>query len=487
VNAISSLGIMATVVLGAMLFAFVSMRRITMSPQEYIVGGRAFGSVFLWVLLGGEIYTSFTFLGAAGWAYTYGAPAFYIMAYGACGFILYYFILPWVWRLGKRHNLLTSPDFFLVRYGSKPLATLVAVLQIFAIIPYVTLQIAALEIFLTLGGYGSVDAHWAAFLAFLVIIAFVFATGLHGTAWVSIVKDALVLGALVFVGIAIPVQFFGSPAAMFSQALQAHPHRLLLGGSTAPFGSLWYLSTVFLTGIGFFMGPQSIAAVYSAKDEMSLRRNAMLLPFYQVMLLLVFFAGFSALLIVPGLKGTAADRSFLVVVQHFYPSWVLGFIAAAGSLCALVPSTALLLSAASIGAKNLAGDVFGVATNDRSRVMLTRSLVAFIGLLALWMWAAYPATIGALLLLFYDGVSQLAPAFIFGFLWRRTSALGVGAGIVAGVTIALFFAARGISPWGVNPGFIGLLLNVLVLVCLSLRAPLQTIPELEGEALSGGA
>lgn len=463
--------IVAVTIAGTVLFAWINARRVRVSPQEYMVGGRGFGAVFLWVLLAGEIYTAFTFLGAAGWAYGFGAPAFYIMAYGTCGYIAGYFLVPAIWTIGKERGLLTSPDFFASRYGSKPLMVLVAVLQCIAIIPYVTLQLSGLQIFLTIAGYGQIDAQAGAVIGFLAIIAFVFATGLRGTAWASIIKDALVLGALLFVGIAIPVHFFGSPAHMFDQLARAHPQVLILPSITANHGGVWYVTTVFLTGIGYYMGPHSIAAIYSAKDANALRRNAMFLPLYQLVVLLVFFAGFSALLITPGLKGPAADQSFLVIVQRFYPAWVLGFVAAAGSLCALVPATALLLSGGSIVAKNIIGDVFGRALDDRARVLTTRIMVAVLGLLALGLWLVFKTTLVEMLLLYYNGITQFAPAFIFGFLWRRTSALGIGLGMVAGATLAITLAALNITPYGINGGFIGLMLNVAIVVAVSLMRP----------------
>jgi solute:Na+ symporter, SSS family len=468
VNSPIALAIVAIIVLGTVVFAVASVRRFTMTPQEYIVGGRGFGAVFLWVLLAGEIYTSFTFLGAAGWTYTFGAPAFYIMAYGTCGYIFYYFLFPWIWRMGKQHGLLTLPDLIQVRYQSRMLSTLVAIIAVIALIPYITLQLSALQIFLTVAGGSAIDPVAGACVAFLIIIAFVFVTGLRGTAWASIIKDALVIGALLFVGLAIPLQFFGSPATLFDQVLRAHPEHLTLGPLTAPKGSLWYVSTVLLTGLGFFSGPQSIGAIFSAKDENVLRRNAMLLPIYQLIMLLIFFAGFSALLIVPGLKGPAADQSFLAVVSRYYPAWVLGFVTGTGALCALVPSTALLLSSASVVAKNIAGDLFKIGTDDAGRLRVTRIMVVALGLLSLGLWLAYRTTLVDLLLLTYNGISQFMPAYAFGAYWKRTTTAGVTAGIVVGIVLALTLAGTGTAPFGINPGFIGLTANVLVLIGVSL-------------------
>ncbi|HXO16662.1 MAG TPA: sodium:solute symporter family protein, partial [Candidatus Dormibacteraeota bacterium] len=104
-----------------MVFALLGVRRIKMDPQQYIVGGRSFGTIFLWVLLAGEIYTTFTFLGVAGLTYSQGAPAFYIVTYGTCAYIIAFFLTPAIWRVGKEHNLLTGPDFFELRYNSRAL------------------------------------------------------------------------------------------------------------------------------------------------------------------------------------------------------------------------------------------------------------------------------------------------------------------------------------------------------------------------------
>ena len=103
-GATTALAIVALVVFGTIAFALLGVRRIKMDPQQYIVGGRSFGTVFLWVLLAGEIYTTFTFLGIAGLSYSQGAPAFYVMAYGACAYVIGYFLAPAVWRVGQRQQ-----------------------------------------------------------------------------------------------------------------------------------------------------------------------------------------------------------------------------------------------------------------------------------------------------------------------------------------------------------------------------------------------
>lgn len=445
------------ILLGTMIFALYSVRKIKMDPQQYIVGGRSFGALFLWILLAGEVYTSFTFLGAAGWAYGRGAPAFYILAYGTIGYIIGYFYLPDVWRIGKERGLLTSPDFFQARYGSKVLTTSVAVLQFLLIIPYVTLQLTGVQIVLSIAGYGHYNATVAVAAAFALIVIFTFTAGLHGAAWASVVKDVLVLGAVIFAGIVLPLHFFGSFGTLFDRVLAVSPHWLTLAPGTSKMGMNWYLSTVLLTSIGFYMGPHSIAAVYSARDGNTIRRNAIFLPLYQLVLLLVFLAGFTALVVTPGLKGAAVDQSFLLVVQRFYPAWVMGIIAGAGCLCALLPASAQLLGASSVFAHNVLG-----------RARWTRIFVVVIAIGAFIMWLFWNQTLVDLLLLYYNGVTQFMPAFIFGLYWKRANAWSIGAGIFTGEAVAYYLWHHSLDLWGMNAGLLALVANVIVCVMITL-------------------
>jgi SSS family solute:Na+ symporter len=253
---------------------------------------------------------------------------------------------------------------------------------------------------------------------------------------------------------------------LFDRVLTASPHWLTLSPGTTPMGMNWYISTVLLTSIGFYMGPHSIAAVYSARDADTIRRNAIFLPLYQLVLLLVFLAGFTAMIVTPGLKGPAADQSFLLVVQHYYPAWVLGIIGGAGCLAALLPASAQLLGASSVFAQNVLG-------NARS----TRIFVIVIAIGAFAMWLFWNKTLVDLLLLYYNGVTQFMPAFIFGIYWKRADAWATGAGILSGEAVAFYLWHHSLDLWGINPGFLALLVNVVVCVTVALarRTPQESL------------
>ena len=465
-NAGIALGIVALVVVGTILLGLSGVRGVKMDPQEYIVGGRRIGALLLWLLLAGEIYTTFTFLGAAGWAYGKGAPAYYILCYGTIAYIISFFLAPAIHRIARERGYLTGPDFFTDRYGSRLLGALVALLGFLMLVPYVTLQLTGLQILLQIAGYNTFNPLAAVAIGFFVVAIFTFAAGLRGAAFASVAKDLLVLLGVIFAGILLPIHFFHSPAGALDAVLHDHPGWLTIGGPTAPNGITWVVTTTILTGCGFFMWPQSMAAIYSARDEDTLRRNAVFLPFYQVMLLLVFFAGFTALEVLPGLKGPAADQSFMLVVQKTYSPWVLGFVAAAGTLAALIPAAGQLLAAASIVGKNVFAD-YGIARDPAAQTRTTRILVLVVALLAFGFWALAKVTLVGLLLIGYNGITQLFPGVVLGVATRRPPALAVGAGLVAGILTLVYFALINTGQvTGINTGLIALAINIAVTALL---------------------
>ena len=465
-----ALGMIVAIILGALAFGALGAHRTRkLTAQEYMVGGRSFGPLFLWLLLAGEIYTSFTFLGAAGWAYSKGAPALYILCYPTLAYIISYFLLPPIWRAAKRKNLLTGPDFLESHYRSKALGVLAALVGFFFLVPYVTLQMRGIEILLSLAGYASFNSEVAVTLAFVLIAVFVYVGGLRGIAWAAIIKDSLVLIGVMFAGILLPMHFFGSPAHLMTRLLEVHPGWLTLHHGSGEFGTIWFVSTVLLTSVGFYMWPDSMAAIYSAKSEDTLRRNAMYLPIYQLMLLLIYFAGFTALLLMPGLTGPAADQSFMLVVQKYYPPWVLGLLAGAGCLAGLIPASAQVLGAASIFSKNILGDWLGLAKSDHARTRATRIMVLVVSLLALLFWLFAKTTLVGLNLIAYEGVAQFFPGVVFALIWRRASAAGVIAGIASGLTVLIYLAATHRDTiGGVAVGFVALVVNLLACVGVSL-------------------
>jgi solute:Na+ symporter, SSS family len=467
-SSLVAFSIVAAILLGTMTFGFLAVGKIKMSPQELVIGNRSFGTILLALLLAGETITSFTFLGAAGWAYSRGAPAFYILAYLPLGLILLFLLGPLLWRRAREFNFLTNADYFASIYESRVLGLLVAVCGVFFLVLYLTVQLTGIQILLEIAGYGSVKGISAGAIAFFLIVIFVFFNGLRGVAWVSVIKDVLVLGAVLFAGIIIPIHFFGSPLHLFERLREAHPDWLTLRSGTVPNGTVWFVSTVLVNAVGIITWPHAAAAIYSAKDEASIRRNAMLLPFYQVILVLVLLAGFSALLVTPGLKGDDADQSFMRVVQTHYSAWVVGVVAGAGCLAGLVPGSSMILAAGSLIAKNIVG-TFSQSFAQKHQTALTRISVLLVAVFAFVSWATARSTLVSMLLVAANGAAQFLPGILLSFSHRRPSALSIGSGLVVSLLFLCWTAAVKLPPIsGINVGLVALVLNFAMVGLITL-------------------
>jgi SSS family solute:Na+ symporter len=191
------------------------------------------------------------------------------------------------------------------------------------------------------------------------------------------------------------------------------------------------------------------------------------MPFYQIPILLVFLAGFTALLVLPGLKN--GDMAFLELVRQTYPGWFLGFIGAAGAVTAMVPASVLVLFAATLVIKNIYQAAFAPAAGEEKILRLSRFMVLVIMAAALLFALRFPGALVNLLLIGYNGVTQFFPGVVLGLFWRRASREGVLAGLVTGIAIVVILVFGKHDPFlGMNAGFVALLANALVTVLISL-------------------
>ncbi|HEV2214557.1 MAG TPA: sodium:solute symporter family protein, partial [Terracidiphilus sp.] len=227
--------ILAIVGIGS-LIGFRAGARQTMNLEQWAVGGRGFGLVLVWLLMAGEAYTTFSFLGASGWAYSRGGPALYILAYISLAYVVSFFILPPLWEVGRARGLQTQSDFFEKRYGSKFLAGLVAVIGVVFIVPYLQLQLKGMGIIVEVASFGEIHRTAAMAIAGALVAGFVFASGIRAVARVSILKDLLLLAAAVVIGIAVPYHWFGGIGQMFKALAGAHPSHLTMPGATRNMG-----------------------------------------------------------------------------------------------------------------------------------------------------------------------------------------------------------------------------------------------------------
>jgi solute:Na+ symporter, SSS family len=468
-RAVSLTVIVAIVVLGAGIGLVAGVRR-KMSLEQWTVGGRGFGLVLTFLLMAGEVYTTFSFLGASGWAYSRGGPTLYILAYLTLGYVFSFFLLPPIWEMGRRYGLQTQSDFFSVRYGSKYLAALVSIVGVTFLVPYLQLQLTGLGIIVSVASFDGIGPAPAMVISVVLLTAFVFAGGVRAVAWVSVLKDLLMVVAALSIGIGIPYVHYGGIGPMFAALAHSRPAHLMMPGATSNLGHTWFVSTVLITSLGFYMWPHSFAAAFTARSADTLRRNAAVMPLYSITLVFVFFAGFSAVLAVPGLQN--GDLALLTVVRQTFPAWFLGIVGGAGALTAIVPAAIFILTAATLVAKNLYRPLFAPTLSDEQVARLARAMVIVFSLVSLYFAIYSSATLVSLLLLGYAGVSQFLPGVVLGLYSERVTTAGVFAGLAAGVGGVTFLILSNRDPfYGLNAGFVALCVNFLVVMIVGLVAP----------------
>jgi SSS family solute:Na+ symporter len=460
-SALSPIVIIAAIVLLATGIGLLAGSRRKMDLEQWTVGGRGFGLLLVWLLMAGEVYTTFAFLGASGWAYSRGAPALYILAYITLGYVVSFFILPPIWEMGRKFSLQTQSDFFETRYQSKALAALVSLSGVAFLIPYLEIQITGLGIIAQISSFDRIGRVPAMIVAVTLVAAFVFAGGIRAVAWVSILKDALMIFAALAVGIGVPYIYFGGIGPMFSALAHTRPAHLVMPSATANMGHAWYISTVLLTSLGFYMWPHTFAAAFTARSADVLRRNAIVMPLYTLSLIFIFFTGFTALLVVPHLSN--GDLALFTVVRKAFPNWFLGLIGGAGALTAMVPAAILLLTAATLFAKNVYRPLFAPEMTDSQIARLARAMVVVLSLLTLYFAIYSSTTLVSLLLLGYAGVTQFFPGIVFGLYSNRASTPAVLAGLLTGLLSLCVLILSNHDPFlGINAGFVALSLNFTV-------------------------
>jgi solute:Na+ symporter, SSS family len=448
-----------------------------MDLEQWTVGGRGFGTIFVFLLMAGEIYTTFTFLGGSGWAYGKGGPTFYIIGYGCLAYIMSYFLLPKIWRYAKERKLLSQSDFFVSKYNSPYLGILVSLVGVVAMIPYFVLQLKGLGIIVSEASYGTISPTVAIWIGVTVVTVYVMVSGIHGSAWTAVAKDILILIVVLFLGIYLPVHYYGGIQPMFEAVEAAKPGFLAL--PETGMSPSWFATTVLLTALGFYMWPHTFSTVYSAQREKVFRKNAIFMPIYQLVLLFVFFVGFAAILQVPGLEGPEADLALLKISIQTFDPWVVGIIGAAGILTALVPGSMILMTAATLLAKN----VFQVIKPNVSDVQVAKTaryLVPVVALIAVLFTFNGGNTLVTLLLMGYSLVTQLFPTLIFSlmknnFVTKQGAFAGISTGVatvayitITGSTVGTLFPFLPQTIKDFNVGIIAMILNLIVLVAVSL-------------------
>ncbi|MFG2206916.1 sodium:solute symporter [Streptomyces sp. NPDC048638] len=450
---------------------------------EWSVGGRSLGTVFIWVLMAGESYTSFSYLGAAGWGYNFGAPVLYVLAYMSCGYAIGYVVGPMLWAYARRHGLVGITDMIAHRFRRPWLGAAVAVLATVCLLPYIQLQITGMGVVVSTISYGAISLDWAYFLSFAVTTAFVVVSGLRGSAWVSVLKDILVIGTLGFLAVYVPLHYFDGYGPFLHRIVAEKPQWLTFPGhASGGLGQVWFLTTTLVNSLTVVIFPTTVAGYLGARNADVLRRNALYLPFYNVLLYVPMLLGLAALFVVPHLAGADSNLALFTLVVDSLPAWAVGLTGVAAALSSIVPMAVFMLVIGTMWGRSVLGAVPRLAHRQK---LSSQLVVVASGALALVLTYTAPNTLVRLSLISYEGMAQLVPMLLLGLAWRRLTVHAAVSGLVAGFTLVCVLVFTGHDPvWGMNAGLVGLAVNVALALLVTWLGPREADERPDAEVLA---
>ena len=444
-------------------------RKASRSVTGYVAADRGFGLLAMYFVTGAAIFSAFAFLGGPGWTYSRGAAAFYILSYGVIGIAPLYFFGPKVSRLGRRNGYVTQAQLVTGRFPSRTLSVLFALLSVGASIPYLMLQMSGAGIVVSAVTEGNIPFWAGAALAYGVVLFYVLVSGVSAVGWTNIFQGAFMMVVAWILGIYLPTRLYGGVGPMFQEIQATRPEMLTMPGLDST-GEPWswgaYSSSILASAIGLLMWPHLFMKSFAARNDDTLRRTVILFPTFQLFLIPVFLIGFAGVLYAT--PPQSAD--FILphmVLETGLPALVVGIFCAGALSASMSTGDALVHGAASIAVED--GIRPFVALSDRRRRILIQALIVVVGAVAYYFAIIQERSLVWLLLTAYGLVDQLAPPIYAALYWRRATTAGVLAGLGAGSLTTVFFLWQpALRPLEIHEGVLGVVVNVIVLVLVSL-------------------
>lgn len=457
------------IILLSVLLALLSRRgHLHQKAEDFFVASGQFSTILFFFLAVGETYSITTVLGFPGGVYANGTGFItWFLGYILLAFVVGYFLNPLIWRAGRIHGAVTLPDLFRRHFDSRPLEVVVACTALLFLVPLGMQQFLGLQIILRELDWG-ISPLTAASIAGLLAFSYIAISGIRASAYVAVLKDILLIVAILLTGLVAMAHWSGDGASPAATAWRQAAQPTLKS-------DVFAITTILLQSIGFCIVPQTCAYIFTARSASSVRRAQVTMPLYMVMFPFLTVIAYFALSHLPRIA--SANDVFPAVAKTLLPAPFVGVVLAGAALAALVVLTGVCLAIGPLVSRNL---VPGLSNNQQrqwSKVVMALYLLLSI---------AGAATSSQLMVtinnLYYFGMTQFLPGMLGILLLRRLRPFAIIAGILAGDVVAIALYEFAIPLGGVNPGFIGLAVNVaIVFATLYLspgqdRRPIASIP-----------
>ncbi len=397
------------------------------SLEEWGLAGRSFGTWITWFLLGGDLYTAYTVVAVPAALYGGGANAFFALPYAIIAYPYMMLVLPRMWTVCHRHGYVTFADFVRGRYGNRYLTLAIALTGILSLLPYIALQLVGMRV--VIGALG-VHGEWPLVVAFLILAAYTYSSGLRAPAIIAIVKDVMLYVTVIVAIVWLP-HLLGGYAHVFAvaqTALAAH------GASTMlqPRQFTGYSTLAIGSAIALMLYPHTATAVLSASSANTVRRNAAMLPAYSFLLGLVALLGYVAL--AAGVQTKDTSSAVPLLLLKMFPEWFAGFCLSAIAIGALVPAAIMSIAASNLFTRNLWGELAGRPMTPRQESSMAKIVSLAVKFLAVVFVLKLPAPYAIeMQLLGGIWIAQLFPAVALGLFTRWFRPWGLLAGWAVGM------------------------------------------------------
>ncbi|MEU4567074.1 monocarboxylate uptake permease MctP [Micromonospora sp. NPDC023956] len=478
--------------------------------DEWGLGGRSFGGWITWFLVGGDLYTAYTFVAVPALIFGAGAAGFFAVPYTIVIYPMVFLVLVRLWSVSHRHGFVTPADFVRTRFDSPVLALLVAITGIVATMPYIALQLVGIEAVLkTMGvtGESALARHLPIIVAFAILAAYTYQSGLRAPALIAFVKDSLIYVVILVAVLYLPYKLGGwgeiFDAADAKFAASENPNDGILLNAN---NQLQYVTLAFGSALALFLYPHSITGVLASRNRDVIKRNMSALPAYSLLLGLIALLGYMAIAAqvkpLPGAKEGTVDSNTVVPVlfDQQFPDWFAGVAYAAIGIGALVPAAIMSIAAANLFTRNIYKEYLkrDATPAQEANVSKITSLVVKVGAVACIVFLDPQFSIDLQLI---GGVIilQTLPAVALGLYTRWFHRGALIAGWAAGMGLGMWMlyqipnAATGrkhfggsafpLAEFGVDTkktiyvGIVAVLVNLLVATIVTLVLRAAKVPE----------
>ncbi|WP_250511047.1 monocarboxylate uptake permease MctP [Caballeronia sp. GACF4] len=451
--------------------------------HEWGLGGRQFGVLISWFLVGGDFYTAYTVIAVPALVYSVGAYGFFALPYTIIVYPFVFAVMPKLWKIAHAKNHITAADYVHGEYGGKWFPAAIALTGIVATMPYIALQLVGMQV--VIKGLG-VTGELPLIVAFVILALYTYTSGLRAPAMIAFVKDIMIYIVVIAAVWVIPSKL-GGYAHVFDTADQFFKAK---GGATGitlkPAQFTAYASLALGSALAAFMYPHTMTAVLSSSSATTVRKNAIFLPAYTLLLGLIALLGYMA--IAAGIHVKSASDVVPALFNTLFPSWFVGFAAAAIAISALVPAAIMSIGAANLFTRNLWGPLISPDMTPASEAATAKvvSLVVKFGAL---LFIVFLPTQYAIDLQLLGGVwiLQIFPAIVFSLYTRRMTMPGLFLGWLVGIVLGTGLAIlQGLKPvyvlhvgagsWPLYIGLIALAVNIVVTFAVSLVTHRRVVP-----------